>query len=140
VTLLSNILTAEDIDAADRVATLMERSGLSCLEAEFGGLTIRVTRAAAAAPGDDAASAGTGAEIGADVIAAPQVGLFRAAGLRVGSGVAAGAVIGRIDVLGDLHDVVAAQAGTVCALCAADGGFVEYGQPLLTIRPLVAAG
>lgn len=132
MTLLSNILTAEDIDAADRVATLMERSGLSCLEAEIGGLTISITRAAASASGDDAAPD--------EVIAAPQVGIFRAAGLAIGHGVAAGAVVGRIDVLGDLHDVVAAQAGTVSALRAADGGFVEYGQPLLTIRPVGAAG
>lgn len=137
MTLLSNILTAEDIDATDRVATLMERSGLSVLEAELGGLTICITRigttrAAAAAPGEDAAAA--------QAIAAPQVGIFRAAGLAIGHSIAAGAVIGRIDVLGDLHDVVAAQAGTVCALCAADGGFVEYGQPLLTIQPVETAG
>lgn len=134
MTLLSNILTAEDVDAADRLATLMERSGLSVLEVQVGGLTIGVTRAdaAATAASDDAAPA--------EVIAAPQVGIFRAAGVGIGQSVGAGAVVGGIEVLGDLHDVVAGQAGTVCALCAEDGGFVEYGQPLLTIRRSEAAG
>jgi biotin carboxyl carrier protein len=133
VTLLSNILTAEDVDVADRLATLMERSRLSLLEVQVDGLTIGVIRAdAATAPDDDAVSV--------EVIAAPYVGIFRAAIVEVGQSVMTGAVIGRIEVLGDLHDVVAELAGTVCALCAKDGGFVEYGQPLLTIRRNEAGG
>jgi biotin carboxyl carrier protein len=132
VTLLSNILTAEDVDAADRLATLMERSGLSLFEAQVDGLTIGIIRAdAARVAGDDAAPA--------EVIAAPRVGIFRTAGVDVGQSVMIGAVIGRIKVLGKLYDVVATQAGTVHTLCAEDGDFVEYGQPLLTIRRSAAA-
>jgi len=135
VTLLSNILTAEDVDAADQLATLMEQSGLTFLEKESAGVTISISRAPAAAA--SAAAADAAATI--DVIGAPHVGIYREV-VGAGQGVAAGDVVGRIEVLGDLHDVAAGHAGTVCALCAVDGRFVEYGEPLLKIRRSAAAG
>lgn len=133
MTLLSNILTAEDVDAADQLATLMEQSGLTFLEKESAGVTISISRAPAAA----ASAAEAAATV--DVVGAPHVGMYREV-VGAGQGVAAGDVVGRIEVLGDLHDVVAGHAGTVAALCAVDGRFVEYGEPLLKIRRSAAAG
>lgn len=77
------------------------------------------------------------------IITAPLLGHFhrgaRPGGqplVRVGEGVAAGVLIGSITVLGASNDVIADEACEIVAFLVEDGDPVEYGQPVVRVRPL----
>ena len=44
--------------------------------------------------------------------------------------------IGLIEVMKTYHDVTAPVAGIITEILADDGHYVEYGQPLASIRPV----
>lgn len=69
------------------------------------------------------------------VLAAPMVGLFHhlPAPLRYGAGIAAGQVVGHIESMKLMNDVLAEQAGQIVEVLVEDGGAVEYGQPLFRL-------
>lgn len=52
-----------------------------------------------------------------------------------GTAVGAGAVVARLDLLGDCVEVACSVAGVVAARLAAEGDFVEFDAPLVTINP-----
>lgn len=69
------------------------------------------------------------------VILAPMVGIFHTndgAG-KVGVEVAVGQVVGAIESMKLLNDVIADAAGTVVEVMVEDGMPVEYGQPLYRV-------
>ena len=73
---------------------------------------------------------------------APLVGIFRRSGngkveppLSEGDTVAAGQVVGAVEAMRMLNRVQTDQAGVVERLLVQDGEPVEYGQPLLVLRP-----
>jgi acetyl-CoA carboxylase biotin carboxyl carrier protein len=68
------------------------------------------------------------------VIRAPHLGLFTAS-LPVGSVVDVDAVVGMIEVLGSFSEVCTDLGGVIESVPAASGALVEYGAPLVLIRP-----
>lgn len=77
---------------------------------------------------------GTGAEEEGAVLTAPSVGVFEPAPLS-GGPVEAGTVLGSIRLVEGEVPVTASVTATVTARLAPAGAFVEYGQPLMTLRP-----
>ena len=76
-----------------------------------------------------------------DEIKAPLVGTFYAAPsegadpyVSVGDKVKKGQVIGIVEAMKLMNDVVAACSGTVAEVLVKDGDLVEYGQPLFVIE------
>lgn len=72
------------------------------------------------------------------VARSPGVGVFHAlaASLATGTKVASGDALGRVDVLGVAQEVVAPADGVVTTAFVEDGEVVEYGQPLIGLRPI----
>jgi biotin carboxyl carrier protein len=65
----------------------------------------------------------------------PAVGIYRPrSDARTGRRVRAGDVLGSVDMLGILQEVIAPADGVVGASLAAAGDAVEYGQPLVRIE------
>ncbi len=71
------------------------------------------------------------------VLAAPMVGLFHhlPAPLRYGTTIAVGQVVGHIESMKLMNDVLAEQAGQIVEVLVEDAGAVEYGQPLFRLTP-----
>lgn len=76
------------------------------------------------------------------VVTAPMVGIFRrSAGgkaeppLNEGDSVTAGQVVGAVEAMRMLNRVQSERAGVVARLLVHEGQPVEYGQPLLELRP-----
>jgi biotin carboxyl carrier protein len=66
----------------------------------------------------------------------PAVGIFRPLAGIVGRRVRSGDRLGSVDMLGIAQEIVAPADGLVGPLLAEAGDGVEYGQPLLEMRPL----
>jgi acetyl-CoA carboxylase biotin carboxyl carrier protein len=71
------------------------------------------------------------------IIRAPMVGIFHKVDgvARVGASVSEGQVVGAIESMKLLNDVVSEVSGTVHEVLVDDGMPVEYGQPLCRIEP-----
>lgn len=74
---------------------------------------------------------------GEKIILAPMVGIFHTTDgvTQIGSDVKLGQVVGAIESMKLLNDVIVDAAGTVVEVMVEDGTPVEYGQPLCRIRP-----
>jgi len=77
-----------------------------------------------------------------ECICAPAVGVFHLASRgfprgapRPGDQVQAGQIIGTIELMHVPNDLVSPVSGTIESILADDGAGVEYGQPLMSIRP-----
>jgi len=70
------------------------------------------------------------------LILAPMVGIFHAANdaTQVGAQISKGQVVGAIESMKLLNDVVSEVSGTVKEVMVEDGMPVEYGQPLCRIE------
>ena len=70
------------------------------------------------------------------LILAPMVGVFHTVDgiAQAGSRISAGQVVGTIESMKLLNDVVSDVSGTVSEVLVEDGTPVEYGQPLCRIR------
>lgn len=120
----------------------LRASRLGELEVRTSGWRVRLRRDPAA----DRARAGAVSEPGAaaldaleagSVVRSPAVGYFSpAAALVVGASVQAGDLLGGIDVLGVLQEVVAPGDGIIARVLVEDGQAVEYGQVLADVDPL----
>lgn len=76
------------------------------------------------------------------VVAAPMVGTFYRSPepgappyVEVGDEVAAGQQVGIIEAMKLMNPILSEQSGRVCEILAADGAPVEYGEPLIVLRP-----
>jgi len=67
-------------------------------------------------------------------VASPLVGVFHPL-VAAGDTVQSGQRLGRIEAMGMPTNVEAPRAGRVLQILAPDGTGVEYGQPLLSLRP-----
>jgi biotin carboxyl carrier protein len=103
------------------------------LDLHFGQSHLSLRRAASAASGEPRPTPGVD-EPRTLAVASPLVGIFHPA-VQAGDTVAHGQAIGAIDSLGIPTNVDAPRAGTVEEVLVAAGGTVEYGQPLLLLRP-----
>ncbi len=115
----------DQIAGLARIAEAFDRSRFEALALSWPGGTLRLSKGGSAivptAP--------------SEVIPAPRVGIFRTDGLKPSprSQVAAGEILGSIDVLGERHPVKSPKAGTLTECCVSEGIFVEYGAPLFRI-------
>ena len=150
---------AIDRDAVQRVVDLLAASRAAEIEIEDEESLIRVARGAVAAPvpdetpaavepGEEAGTAPVEAsatdEAGAEVqyVTAGLVGLFHRGRtpddepiVSVGDEVVAGQVIGTIEALRKLTDVVAPCEGVIDEVLVDDGESVQFGDRLFVIRP-----
>jgi biotin carboxyl carrier protein len=118
-------------------------SGLGELEVRNASWRVRLRREAASgkppeAPAvrhaDELATGTSHPAPGRGTVTAPAVGYFSPSeGIRVGQPVSASDIIGWVDVLGVLQEVLAVESGTVGRMYVEPGEAVEYGQELLRI-------
>ena len=137
------------------LAKLLDETGLTEIEFERDGMSVRVARHAVPAPAaarpraEDQPPAATAAEPAAAAVPAlhpgtvtsPMVGTaYRAAepGARpfvdVGSQVKAGDTLLIIEAMKTMNQIPAPRAGTVIQILVEDGRPVEYGEPLMIIE------
>jgi len=150
-------LTHDDVD---RILKLLEASAFDSLDLEIDGLKLSLRRhgaaaapvphpaAAPAAPRPEPAAAAAGPEptaaaTGINEVLAPLLGTFYRAPkpgaapfVEPGATVEPDTVVCIVEVMKLMTSVSAGVAGEVLEILATDGALVEYGQPLLRIRPL----
>jgi acetyl-CoA carboxylase biotin carboxyl carrier protein len=139
----------ERIEAIVRIAQAAPITELCVRE---GDLEVRVVKGAAPVPLSAAAGqapngAATPALPAADsdamlVVRADKVGFFHAGKgpgaeplVTVGDYVHGGQAIATLEALRKLTDITAPACGTIARILVDDGSAVEYGQPLIEIRP-----
>jgi acetyl-CoA carboxylase biotin carboxyl carrier protein len=145
---------AVDHDVIRELAKLLDETGLTEIEFERDGVSIRVARhgagtAGRGGPGTEAPAAVPAAApaLAADpmqhpgLVASPMVGtvyLGPAPAARpfveVGSQVKAGDPLIIIEAMKTMNQIPAPRAGTVIQVLVEDGQPVEYGEPLLIIE------
>lgn len=122
---------------SSRVEELSVRKGEVCVRIRKGEKVVappsrkRSEPAPIQAPAEPQPSSG-------QFILAPMVGIFHAVDgiAEVGSQVSAGQVVGIIESMKLLNDVVSDVSGKVVEVMVEEGLPVEYGQPLCGIEPL----
>jgi len=133
---------------------VMRAAGLQRLEVVQGDLRIALECGAPAvaavplpsqlgsttSPAPPPAATAYGEEL--ETIVAPMVGTFYAAPrpgadpfVRVGDHVEPGQVVAIIEAMKVMNEIVAERAGTVVEILVENGQPVEYGQPLMRLRP-----
>ncbi len=146
---------AVDHNLIRELAKLLDETGLTEIEYERDGVSIRVARqpAAVAAPRPRApdvaasepvmpvATPGTDLAQHPGMVASPMVGtayLAPAPGARpfveVGSQVKAGETLIIIEAMKTMNQIPAPRSGTVIQILVEDGQPVEYGEPLMIIE------
>jgi len=147
---------AIDHDAIRDLAKLLDETGLTEIELQRDGMSIRVARNLNA-PGSRGRTAdgpgGAGLAVAAPVavpiepsqhpglVASPMVGTaYRGAApgarpfIDVGSQVKAGETLLIIEAMKTMNQIPAPRAGTVIQILVEDGQPVEYGEPLMIIE------
>lgn len=134
----------------------VDRTGVTEFEIQDGDFRLSIKKTAAAAEGADAGQETAGAvsakaaphreeeEVSIQegtIIRSPLVGIFHASDsqggaplVTVGSTVEQGQVMGAIEAMKMMNDVVAGCSGTVSEVLVKDGELVEYAQPLFVIE------
>lgn len=145
-------LTHDDVE---RILKLLEASAFEALDLEIDGLKLSLRRRGAASAGADpaavlpsasapspAAPSPPSSTVGGTDVLAPVLGTFYRAPkpgaapfVEIGAKVAPDTVVCIVEVMKLMTSVTAGVAGEVVELLATDGTLVEYGQPLLRIRP-----
>ena len=127
---------------------MMAGSGITELDLSFGSVTVRLRGQATttvAVPAGPRAETVTVVESAAPpdehVISAPMIGTFYAAAspgdpplVEVGDPVEAGQVVGIIEAMKIMNEIVADRDGIVTAILVANAQPVEYGSPLIRLR------
>ena len=146
---------SEPIQVSDveEILDLMEQWGIAEVHLNIEGAALdlvrRTTPVAAPPPVHHAPVAGMieeaeeeAAEEEIECICAPAVGVFHLVrkgfphgAPRSGDQVQAGQIIGAIELMHVPNDLVSPVSGTIDSILADDGAGVEYGQPLMSIRP-----
>jgi acetyl-CoA carboxylase biotin carboxyl carrier protein len=141
-----------DHDVIRDLAKLLDETGLTEIEFERDGVSVRVARNLGAPvvrsrPADITVTAPVSAAVPADpsqhpgVVVSPMVGtayLGPAPGARpfvdVGSQVKAGDPLVIIEAMKTMNQIPAPRSGTVVQILVEDGQPVEYGEPLLIVE------
>ncbi len=127
---------------------MMRDGGMSELDLAFGDVTVRLRGAATVSVVAPAtvvipANAADAVTPSSDyAIAAPMIGTYYAspspgapAFVEVGDTIAAGQIIGIIEAMKIMNEIPADRGGVVTELVAANGQPVEFGSPLIRVRP-----
>ncbi len=117
-----------------------DRSGFITLSLRAGAACVAATKAAVDQTATPQAMPTGDGDL--EAILAPSVGTLSLAGgvARTGGYVEKGALLGVIRLLTTEVEVRSEVAGTVASIAVEDGTFVEYGQPLLRLRPDAEGG
>lgn len=139
-----------DIEKIEELIKVLEGSHARELSVRKGETSVHVrkgispkpapARPAKAAPAAKSAPEPQPAAPDETFIISPMVGLFHTVdGIsEVGSQINAGQVVGHIESMKLLNDVVADVSGIVVEALVEDGMPVEYGQPLCKLQPFTA--
>lgn len=145
-------LTAADTKEIEKLAKLLEKTGLTEIEIEQDDQRLRLRReepqavhtaapVVQAAPSAPTAPAAVPVTDTQDAQKAPLVGTFYRAPspdappfAKVGDKVKKGQTIAIIEAMKTMNHIEAEQAGTVQEILVEDGEPVEFGQPLVVIR------
>jgi acetyl-CoA carboxylase biotin carboxyl carrier protein len=139
-----------DIAEIRKLVRVMRDHGISELEIQDRRGRVRLVRedgraaaVIAAVPPPAVARPTDGAVDGAHTVVAPMVGRFyRGPGpdappfVDVGTMVERGQVLGVVEAMKMLNEIVAEVRGRVLRILAEDGGAVEYGAPLFVLEPV----
>lgn len=138
-----------DVKKIEELIEVLEHSSTGELSVSKGEISVLIRkapkpRAVPAAPSPkkaQAAEAPAKAPEPASVeglILAPMVGIFHATDgiTNVGSTITEGQVVGAIESMKLLNDVVSQVSGIVSEAMVEDGVPVEYGQPLCRVEPI----
>jgi len=150
--------SAIDHDAIRDLAKLLDETGLTEIEYQQGGVSIRVARQGAAPRGRAVEASGAApapmvkpvaAPAAASIdptqhpglVASPMVGTaYRGAApgarpfVEIGTQVKAGDTLIIIEAMKTMNQIPAPRAGTVTQILVDDGQPVEYGEPLMIIE------
>jgi biotin carboxyl carrier protein len=124
--------------------SLARSNGLAAFEFEEAGFAVAFRFSSAhpragydhAVEGERGAPGDIGPQDSERWVESPMVGVFRAreGPVAEGSSVVAGEMVGQIESMGILSDLISDVSGVVVSLRIADGERVEYGQPLILIH------
>lgn len=138
--------TQELIGAVRELISLMGKGGIHELDLTSGAVTIRLrgglpspaTQASAALNGNASESGGT--DEGGHVITAPMIGTYYACPspgedpfVQIGDEVEVGQVIGIIEAMKIMNEIIADRAGVVDEILVENAQAVEYGSPLVRL-------
>lgn len=151
----SKSLTPEEaVQAVGSLIEMMAAGGMKKLDVSFGDVAIRLrshdrrsstspAREPVSGEADVTAPLPDGAE--ASTINAPMIGTFYVASspqdppfVNVGDHIESGQVIGIIEAMKIMNEIVADRSGRVVEIIAQNGEAVEYGSPLLRIAAVAA--
>jgi acetyl-CoA carboxylase biotin carboxyl carrier protein len=126
--------------AVEQVLATVRGTSITELEVDWGDGTLRLAREAPAAIDQLAAEAADQSPSAEITITSTNVGIVHCSPAdrfpAVGDSVARGALLAEVETLGVRNSVSAMRAGVVVELLVEDGAPVEYGQPLLAVRPI----
>lgn len=136
-----------DLRKIEELIKVLESSRTEEISVRKGDMAVHIKKgrkpkpSAAKAKSDSGANrpAAADSDVSRDhYILAPMVGVFHAVDgiAKVGSKVTAGQVVGTIESMKLLNDVVSELTGTVEEAMVEDGTPVEYGQPLCKVEPV----
>ncbi|HEX2281641.1 MAG TPA: acetyl-CoA carboxylase biotin carboxyl carrier protein [Thermomicrobiales bacterium] len=139
--------TQELIGAVRELISLMGKGGISELDLTSGDVSIRLRGAAtSAAPASPTTtpngegSSGTAPENEGHVVTAPMIGTFYSAPspgedpfVQIGDEVEVGQVIGIIEAMKIMNEIVADKPGVVAEILVENAQAVEYGSPLVRL-------
>jgi len=133
-----------DVAKIEELIQVLEASRTEELSVRKGDLSVRIRKGSKpaqvrpAAPQPDASAPAETQHSTTDrFIRAPMVGIFHAVDgvTEEGAHIAAGQVVGTIESMKLLNDVISEFSGVVRETMVEDGMPVEYGQPLCRIEP-----
>ena len=116
-----------------KLLDLITDTDVTELDVTIGTARVSIRRPATSMPTMRLSPSKEDSEPSSLAIASPQVGIFRPA-VTPGTAVEHGDPIGAIEALGIPTTVDSPQTGIVEQVLVADGGAVEYGQPLVILR------
>jgi len=136
-----------DVGKIEELIKVLEGSRTEEIAVRKGDFTIQIKKGHKPAPVQTAHVKPTGksspradvtpVEPDDELILAPMVGIFHVVDgiARVGANVNKGQVVGTIESMKLLNDVVSNVSGTIKEVLVEEGTPVEYGQPLCRIEP-----
>ncbi len=139
--------TAELIGAVRELIALMGKGGISELDLTSGDVSIRLRGAsgsaapvALATPANGAVPAAEPAADDGHLVTAPMIGTYYAAPspseepfVQVGDEVEIGQVVGIIEAMKIMNEIIADSAGVVAEILVTNAQAVEYGSPLIRL-------
>ena len=124
--------------AVEQVLATVRGTSITELEVDWGEGSLRLTRESAGAAPTVLELAPEGVISTEAQVTSAHVGIFHRDAAKIpgpGDWVAAGSPLGEIETLGIRNSVTASAAGVIAEILVEDGTPVEYGQPLVIMRP-----